>query len=91
MQRDVKWSVWHYRNVRSHVTSAKLAKTILGKVWRDKIRNEDVRRRTGMKKLEDIIRKRRLQWIGCVHRMKQNRIPRQVIKGTSIDEKKKRG
>ena len=46
---------------------------ILGIIWKDKITNEEVRRRTGMDKLEDIIRRKRLQWLGHVHRMQQNR------------------
>jgi hypothetical protein len=64
---------------------------ILGIVWRDKIRNEEVRRRTGMEKLEDIIKKRRLKWLGHVHRMGQNKIPRQALKWNPTDGKRKRG
>jgi len=52
---------------------------ILGIVWRDKITNVEVRRRTGMDQLEDIIRKRQLQWLGHLHRMEQGRIPKQTL------------
>ena len=63
---------------------------ILGIIWKDKITNEEVRRRTGMDKLEDIIRRKRLHWLGHLHRMQQNRIPKQVLQW-SPHGKKKRG
>ena len=36
----------------------------IGVVWRDKVSNEMVRRQTGMAKLEEILAKRRLRWLG---------------------------
>ena len=62
---------------------------ILGIIWKDKITNEEVRRRTGMDKLEDIIRRKRLQWLGHVHRMQQNRIPKQVLQWNPHGKKKR--
>jgi len=35
----------------------------LGITWRDKVRNEDIRKKTGSRKLEDIIKERRLRWL----------------------------
>ena len=42
---------------------------LLGITWRDKVRNEDIRKKTGSRKLEDIIKERRLRWLGHVLRM----------------------
>ena len=62
---------------------------ILGIVWRDKITNVEVRRRTGMDKLEDIIRRRRLQWLGHVYRMEQERIPKQTLNWSPAGKRKR--
>jgi len=47
----------------------KWQRRILGLAWRDKVSNEMIRRQTGMAKLEMILTKRRLRWLGHVHRM----------------------
>ena len=39
---------------------------LLGITWRDKVRNEHIRKKTGSRKLEDIIKERRLRWLGHV-------------------------
>ena len=51
----------------------------LGITWRDKVRNEDIRKKTGSRKLEDIIKERRLRWLGHVLRMDNSRTARQAI------------
>jgi len=54
----------------------------LGITWRDKVRNEDIRKKTGSRKLEDIIKERRLRWPGHVLRMDNSRTARQAtLKG----------
>jgi len=47
--------------------------------WRDKVSNEMIRRQTGIAKLKVIITKRRLRWLGHVHRMDDNRISKQAL------------
>jgi len=42
----------------------KWQRKILGITWQDRVANDEVRRRTGMLKLEYIIRKRRRRWLG---------------------------
>jgi len=64
---------------------------ILGVVWRDKVSNELVRQQTGMVKLEEILAKRRLTWLGHVHRMDDNRFTKQALKWSPKDGKRKRG
>jgi len=39
------------------------------------VRNEEIRRKTGLRKLELIIKERRLRWLGHVLRMEDSRIP----------------
>ena len=44
--------------------------------WKDRITNEEVRRRSGMKKLERRLRKIRLRWFGNVKHRDENNILR---------------
>jgi len=52
---------------------------ILGITWRDKVTNEEVRKRTGQIRLEKVIRERRMRWLGDVARMDEVRIPKQAL------------
>jgi len=69
----------------------KWQRKIMGISWKDKIRNEEVRRRTGQERLEDIIRQRRLRWLGHLHRMNEQHISRQAMYWMPPIGKKKRG
>jgi len=44
-------------------------RSILGISWKDKVTDEKVREATALPKLEDIIRRRRLRWLGHLSRM----------------------
>src|SRR5678815_1059782 len=50
--------------------------------WKDKLTNKTIRERTGQDKLENIIRKKRLNWMGHVARMDNDRRASQVIRWT---------
>jgi len=56
----------------------KFQRRLLGITRRDKVRNEDIRKKTGSRKLEDIIKERRLRWLGHVLRMDNSRTARQA-------------
>ena len=59
----------------------KFQRRLLGITWRDKVRNEEIRKKTGSRKLEDIIKERRLRshrWLGHVLRMDNSRTARQA-------------
>ena len=56
----------------------KFQRRLLGITWKDKVRNEELRKQTGLWKLELIIKERRLRWLGHVLRMEDSRIPRQA-------------
>jgi len=55
------------------------------------VRNEEIRKKTGLWKLELIIKERRLRWLGHVLRMEDFRIPRQVIQRELRGYKRKQG
>ena len=48
------------------------------------MRNEEIRRKTGLRKLELIVKERRLKWLGHVLRMEDYRIPHQKEVGIRI-------
>ena len=52
---------------------------LLGVTWKDKIKNDEIRTRTGLQKVEIIIRERRLRWLGHVMRKGSERIPHQEL------------
>jgi len=52
---------------------------ILGISGRENIKYEEVRRHTGQERLEDIIRRRRLRWLGRLRRMEDKQIPKQAM------------
>ena len=64
---------------------------ILGITWGDKIRNEEIRRRTGMEKIEEVMKRTRLRWLGHLHRMDEDRIPKQAMDWVPSGWKRKRG
>jgi len=56
----------------------KFQRRLLGISWKDKVKNYDIRKNTVLRKLEDIIKERRLRWLGHVIRMEDSRIPHQA-------------
>jgi len=54
-------------------------RSILGISWKDKVTNEKVREATALPNLEDIIRCRRLRWLGHLLQMDHHRLPRQAL------------
>jgi len=65
--------------------------TAIGITWKDKVRNEEIRRKTGLRILELIIKDRRLSWLGHVLRMEDSRIPRQAVQWELMGYKRKPG
>jgi len=57
-----------------------MVERLLGIAWRDKVTNEEVRKRTGQILLEKVIRERRMQWLGHVTMMDEERISKQALR-----------
>src|SRR5678816_4113320 len=55
---------------------------ILGVTWRDKVRNEDIRKRTSMEKLEDMLKTTRLRWLGHIYRSDNESFSKQALEWT---------
>jgi len=57
----------------------------------NKLRNEEIRKKTGFRKLEHIIKERRLKWRAQVSRIEDTRIARQTIQWELRGYKRKPG
>ena len=64
---------------------------ILGITYRDRVKNEEIMRRTGQRRLQDVVAGRRSQFWGHVVRMDANRIPRSALGWFSAEGKRKKG
>ena len=62
------------------VFQSKCLRRILGIFWPQTISNEELYRRTGTAPLSQEIRKRRWLWIGHIHRMGRDTIPRVALR-----------
>ena len=85
------WSMTAANMKKLEAAHHKWLRRILGITWRDMVTNEEVRKRTGMGKIEDTLRKSRLRWFGHMHRMDTNRLPKQVLHWTPREGKRRRG
>jgi len=58
---------------------------------KDKVKNDNIRKKMGLRKLEDIIKERRLIWLEHVVRMEDSRIPHQAKHWELKGDKRKPG
>jgi hypothetical protein len=72
------WPMTANNRKRLEAAHHKWLRSILHISRRDKVTNKDVRERKGQEDMETIIRKRRLQWMGHIVRMDENRRAKQV-------------
>jgi len=83
--------VWFHTDEEIEAAYLKFRKRLLGIWWRDRIRNDTVRERTGLRPLGLIIKERRLRWLGHILRMEDNRISKQAVNWNINNVKKKLG
>ena len=77
--RSETWSMTTVNRRRLEAAHRRLLRRILHASWRHKITNETLREMTRQEDMENIIRKRRLQWLGHVLRMNKDRRANQVL------------
>jgi len=76
-----KLDVFHQRNLRK----------IIGVTWKDKVTNTDVLKRTGEKRLQDIVAERRFRFAEHVLRMAPERPAHSAIDWIPVDCRKRKG
>ena len=69
---------------------SKCLRRILKIYWPEKVTNEEVRRRAGIRSVVEEVRRRKWSWIGHVCRMDQTALPRTALRWTP-EGKRKRG
>ena len=80
------WALSASQLQRLHVVHMAGLRCILGVSRLDHISNDDVLRRTGMESMEELLRGRRLQWLGHLARMPDDRWPKQLLFAQSAPE-----
>ena len=73
------WKIYATERKKLNSFHLRCIRKMLGIRWQDKVRNEEVLRRTGERNMMDIITERRLRWFGHVERMKEERIARKTM------------
>ncbi|XP_063531447.1 uncharacterized protein LOC134742328 [Cydia strobilella] len=82
------WTTYAKQERKLNAFHMRCLRTILGVTWQDKISNEVVLSRTHCCSLTAMLKQRRLRWLGHVHRMDPERLPRQVMLGQIADVKR---
>jgi hypothetical protein len=85
------WSMTKVNMKKLEAAHHRWLRRLLKITWRDKVRNEEVRRRTSMEKLEDMLKKMRLRWLGHIHRSGEERTLRQALDWTPSGWRRGRG
>lgn len=62
---------------------------IIGVTCKDKMRNEEVKKKMKERQITVMIEKCRLKWLGHVERMNRERFPRDIMKWKSSGKRKK--
>ena len=78
------WAMTRTEEKKLDAMEMKMLRTILNIRWSDRVRNEDIRRRTQQVPVSLKIKRARLKWLGHMERMQVNRIPRKVSKARMI-------
>ena len=73
------WAPLNHHIQRLNTFINRCIRTILGLSLFDKLRNTDLRRRANIERVETILQRRRLRWLGHIERMKNTRLPKQLL------------
>ena len=67
------------------------ARLILGITWQDRVTNKVVLEKAGIPSLYTLLKQRRMRWLGHVTRMRDGRIPKDLLYGELATGKKPTG
>ena len=73
------WTICRYQVKELHAFMMRHLRAIMGVTWRDKITNVDILNQAGLPSMEDILIEKGLRWLGHIHRMGTERLPRQLL------------
>ena len=73
------WTIYRIQVKKLHAVMMRQLRDIMGIKWQDKTTNVEVLRRANLPSMADILIEKNLRWLGHVHRMEQDRLPRQLL------------
>ncbi|KAG7304556.1 hypothetical protein JYU34_011506 [Plutella xylostella] len=82
------WTSYAKQERKLNAFHMRCLRTILGVTWKDKMSNEAVLTMTHCCSITAMLKQRRLRWLGHVHRMAPERLPRQVMLSEIADVKR---
>ena len=85
------WTLYAKQTQRLHTFHMRCLRRLLGVTWKDHVRNEEVIKRAGSSSMTDLLRQRRLRWLGHVCRMEDGRIPKDLLFGELATGSRPRG
>ena len=75
------WTLYSSQERKLHAFHMRCLRRLLGITWQDRVRNEDVLERAGTRSMNCILKQKRLRWLGHICRMKDGRIPKDLLFG----------
>ncbi|XP_063584666.1 uncharacterized protein LOC134762226 [Penaeus indicus] len=75
------WPTYARQERKLHAFHMRCLRSILGITWQDKVTNAAVLARTGCEPLIQVLRARRLRWLGHVRRLPDGRLPKDILYG----------
>ena len=75
------WTTYSYQERRLNTFHMRCLKLILNITWQDHVPHQDILKRTSIPSMYSLLRQRRLRWLGHVFRMKDGRLPKDILYG----------
>ena len=85
------WTTYQRHERKLHAFHMRCLRRILGISWRDRVSNVEVLDRADIPSMCQLLRERRLRWLGHVHRMSDGRLPKDILYGELTQGKRGRG
>ena len=85
------WTTYARQERRLNSFHLRSLRRLLQIRWQDKVSNTEILQRAGLMSIPSMIMQRRLRWLGHVHRMEPNRLPREILYGELRDGYRKVG
>ena len=73
------WAIYQSQVKKLHAHMMAPLRVIMNVPWKDKITNVEILCLTGLISMIDILIAKNLRWLGHVHRIDINRLPRQLL------------
>ena len=85
------WIIYRSQVKKLHAYMMRQLRDIMKIKWYNKVTNEEILQRAGLPAMADILIERNLRWLGHVHRMDKDRLPRQLLYSQLCDGKRNQG